>query len=144
MNRDKAITQNFKMHSSKMTADFFVTNMRAIAVRTSLRYLTLLVMKRIFLLSISSVTSKLRLQRNSYYGVKDAVNQRIRLSEKEIIEALENEYHFSDLIDEDYNRKIVKSSRSEIYHLAEKICKDKMNVSSERFLEAFGSEKKGN
>ena len=34
--------------------------------------------------------------------------------------------------------------RSEIYHLAEKICKDKMNVSSERFLEAFGLEKKGN
>ena len=140
MNRDNAIKQNFKMHSSKMTADFFVTNMRPVAVRTSLRYLTLLVMKKIFSLSISSVTDKLRLQRNSYYGIRDAVSQRIRLSEEEIIEALENEYHFSDLIDDRYNHKLIKSSRSEIYHLAEKICKDKMKVSSERFVEAFGFE----
>lgn len=143
MDRDTAIKQNFKMHSSKMTADFFVTNMRPVAVRTSLRYLTLLVMKKIFSLSISSVTSKLKLQRNSYYGIKDAVSQRIRLSEEEIIESLENEYHFSDLIDEEYNHKLIKSSESEIYSLAEKICKDKMNVSQERFLEAFGDKKEG-
>ena len=140
MNRDNAIKQNFKMHSSKMTADFFVTNMRPVAVRTSLRYLTLLVMKRIFSLSISSVTNRLRLQRNSYYGIKDAVSQRIRLSEEEIIEALENEYHFSDLVDDSYDHRLIKSSRHEIYRLAEKICKDKMNVSSERFIEAFGLE----
>ena len=110
MNRENAIKQNFKMHSSKMTADFFVTNMR------------------------------LRLQRNSYYGIKDAVSQRIRLSEEEIIEALENEYHFSDLIDDSYDHRLIKSSKHEIYRLAEKICKDKMNVSSERFIEAFGLE----
>ena len=140
MNRENAIKQNFKMHSSKMTADFFVTNMRPVAVRTSLRYLTLLVMKRIFSLSISSVTNRLRLQRNSYYGIKDAVSQRIRLSEEEIIEALENEYHFSDLIDDSYDHRLIKSSNHEIYRLAEKICKDKMNVSSERFIEAFGLE----
>ena len=143
MDRETAIKQNFKIHSSKMTADFFVTNMRPVAVRTSLRYLTLLVMKKIFSLSISSVTSKLKLQRNSYYGIKDAVSQRIRLSEEEIIESLENEYHFSDLIDEEYNHKLIKSSESEIYSLAEKICKDKMNVSQERFLEAFGDKKEG-
>ena len=130
MNRENAIKQNFKMHSSKMTADFFVTNMRPVAVRTSLRYLTLLVMKRIFSLSISSVTNRLRLQRNSYYGIKDAVSQRIRLSEEEIIEALENEYHFSDLIDDSYDHRLIKSSKHEIYRLAEKFCKDKMNVSS--------------
>ena len=48
MIKDSSISQNFKLHSDKMTIEYFITNMRPISVRTSLRYLVQLILKEVF------------------------------------------------------------------------------------------------
>lgn len=130
MIEESSISQNFKLHSNKMTVEYFITNMRPISVRTSLRYLIQLILKEIFEIPVLRSSMVLNLQRNSYYGARNAASERIRLSEREISNLLDNQYHFSDLRSEDYDRRAMKSSNSEITELVNKILTEKMQLSN--------------
>lgn len=130
MIEESSISQNFKLHSDKMTVEYFVTNMRPISVRTSLRYLIQLILKEIFEIPVLRSSMVLNLQRNSYYGARNAASERIRLSEREVSNLLDNQYHFSDLRSENYDRRAMKSSNSEIIELVNKILTEKMQLSN--------------
>ena len=130
MIKDSSISQNFKLHSDKMTIEYFITNMRPISVRTSLRYLVQLILKEVFEIPVLRSSTVLNLQRNSYYGARNAASERIRLSEKEVSDLLDNQYHFSDLRSEDYDRKMMKSSNEDIIDLVKTILKDRMKLSN--------------
>lgn len=136
MIEESSISQNFKLHSDKMTVEYFVTNMRPISVRTSLRYLIQLILKEIFEIPVLRSSMVLNLQRNSYYGARNAASERIRLSEREVSNLLDNQYHFSDLRSEDYDRRAMKSSNSEIIELVNKILTEKMQLSN-TYVEAI-------
>ncbi len=130
MIEESSVRQNFKLHSDKMTVEYFITNMRPISVRTSLRYLIQLILKEIFEIPVLRSSMVLNLQRNSYYGARNAASERIRLSEREVSDLLDNQYHFSDLRSEDYDRRVMKSSNSEIIELVNKILTEKMQLSN--------------
>ena len=136
MIEESSISQNFKLHSDKMTVEYFITNMRPISVRTSLRYLIQLILKEIFEIPVLRSSMVLNLQRNSYYGARNAASERIRLSEREVSNLLDNQYHFSDLRSEDYDRRAMKSSNSEITDLVNKILTEKMQLSN-TYVEAI-------
>lgn len=136
MIEESSISQNFKLHSDKMTVEYFITNMRPISVRTSLRYLIQLILKEIFEIPVLRSSMVLNLQRNSYYGARNAASERIRLSEREVSNLLDNQYHFSDLRSEDYDRRAMKSSNSEITELVNKILTEKMQLSN-TYVEAI-------
>jgi len=87
----EALKNNFLLHDDKMTIDFFADNMRPVAIKTSVRYVSLLILKKIFNVPVSNASSKLNLHRSSYYGVREMLSERIMIDEVKRFQLFEAE-----------------------------------------------------
>ena len=131
-----ALKSNFLLHDDKMTIDFFADNMRPVAVKTSVRYASLLILKKIFKVPVSNAAEKLRLHRSSYYGVRDILNDRIMLDEDQLVSLLNEEYHF-DTILKDSDCSNLKRREKEMKDVLRRICIEKMRIDEDLFDEIF-------
>ena len=131
-----ALKSNFLLHDNKMTIDFFADNMRPVAIKTSVRYASLLILKKIFKVPVSNAAEKLRLHRSSYYGVRDILNERIMLDEDQLVSLLNEEYHF-DTILKDSDCSNLKRREKEMKDVLRRICIDKMRIDEDLFDEIF-------
>lgn len=131
-----ALKSNFLLHDNKMTIDFFADNMRPVAIKTSVRYASLLILKKIFKVPVSNAAEKLRLHRSSYYGVRDILNERIMLDEDQLVSLLNEEYHF-DTILKDSDCSNLKRREKEMKDVLRRICIEKMRIDEDLFDEIF-------
>ncbi len=131
-----ALKSNFLLHDNKMTIDFFADNMRPVAIKTSVRYASLLVLKKIFKVPVSNAAEKLRLHRSSYYGVREILNERIMLDEDQLVSLLNEEYHF-DTILKDLDCSNLKRREKEMKDVLRLICIEKMRIDEDLFDEIF-------
>lgn len=131
-----ALKSNFLLHDNKMTIDFFADNMRPVAIKTSVRYASLLILKKIFKVPVSNAAEKLRLHRSSYYGVRDILNDRIMLDEDQLVSLLNEEYHF-DTILKDSDCSNLKRREKEMKDVLRRICIEKMRIDEDLFDEIF-------
>ena len=131
-----ALKSNFLLHDNKMTIDFFADNMRPVAIKTSVRYASLLILKKIFKVPVSNAAEKLRLHRSSYYGVRDILNDRIMLDEDQLVSLLNEEYHF-DTILKDSDCSNLKRREKEMKDVLRRICIEKMRLDEDLFDEIF-------
>lgn len=131
-----ALKSNFLLHDNKMTIDFFADNMRPVAIKTSVRYASLLILKKIFKVPVSNAAEKLRLHRSSYYGVRDILNERIKLDEDQLVSLLNEEYHF-DTILKDSDCSNLKRREKEMKDVLRRICIEKMRIDEDLFDEIF-------
>lgn len=135
INKD-ALKSNFLLHDNKMTIDFFADNMRPVAIKTSVRYASLLILKKIFKVPVSNAAEKLHLHRSSYYGVRDILNERIMLDEDHLVSLLNEEYHF-DTILKDSDCSNLKRREKEMKDVLRRICIEKMRIDEDLFDEIF-------
>lgn len=135
INKD-ALKSNFLLHDNKMTIDFFADNMRPVAIKTSVRYASLLILKKIFKVPVSNAAEKLHLHRSSYYGVRDILNERIMLDEDQLVSLLNEEYHF-DTILKDSDCSNLKRREKEMKDVLRRICIEKMRIDEDLFDEIF-------
>lgn len=131
-----ALKSNFLLHDNKMTIDFFADNMRPVAIKTSVRYVSLLVLKKIFKVPVSNAAEKLRLHRSSYYGVREILNERLMLDEDQLVDLFNEEYHF-DTILKDLDCSNLKRREKEMKDVLRLICIEKMRIDEELFEEIF-------
>ena len=131
-----AIKSNFLLHDNKMTIDFFADNMRPVAVKTSVRYASLLILKKIFKVPVSNASAKLNLHRSSYYGVREMLNERIMIDEDQLVDLLNEEYRF-DTILSDFDCSKLKYREKEMKDILKLICIDKMRIDKDLFDEIF-------
>lgn len=131
-----ALKSNFLLHDNKMTIDFFADNMRPVAIKTSVRYVSLLVLKKIFKVPVSNAAEKLRLHRSSYYGVREILDERLMLDEDQLVDLFNEEYHF-DTILKDLDCSNLKRREKEMKDVLRLICIEKMRIDEELFEEIF-------
>lgn len=131
-----ALKSNFLLHDNKMTIDFFADNMRPVAIKTSVRYASLLVLKKIFKVPVSNAAEKLRLHRSSYYGVREILNERIMLDEDQLVSLLNEEYHFDTILKE-LDCSNLKRREKEMKDVLRLICIEKMRIDEDLFEEIF-------
>lgn len=131
-----ALKSNFLLHDNKMTIDFFADNMRPVAIKTSARYVSLLVLKKIFKVPVSNAAEKLRLHRSSYYGVREILDERLMLDEDQLVDLFNEEYHF-DTILKDLDCSNLKRREKEMKDVLRLICIEKMRIDEELFEEIF-------
>lgn len=131
-----ALKSNFLLHDNKMTIDFFADNMRPVAIKTSVRYVSLLVLKKIFKVPVSNAAEKLRLHRSSYYGVREILDERLMLDEDQLVDLFNEEYHF-DTILKDLDCSNLKRREKEMKDVSRLICIEKMRIDEELFEEIF-------
>lgn len=132
-----ALKSNFLLHDDKMTIDFFADNMRPVAVKTSVRYASLLILKKIFNVPVSNAANKLHLHRSSYYGVREMLNDRIMIDEDQLVDLLNAEYQFDSILNE-YDCLNLKRREKGIKEVLKMICIDKMRIDKDLFEEIFG------
>lgn len=132
----EALKNNFLLHDDKMTIDFFADNMRPVAIKTSVRYVSLLILKKIFNVPVSNASSKLNLHRSSYYGVREMLSERIMIDEDQLVELLNEEYRF-DTILKDFNCSKLKYREKDMKDVLKLICIDKMQIDKDLFEEIF-------
>lgn len=135
INRD-ALKSNFLLHDNKMTIDFFADNMRPVAIKTSVRYVSLLVLKKIFKVPVSNAAEKLRLHRSSYYGVREILDERLMLDEDQLVDLFNEEYHF-DTILKDLDCSNLKRREKEMKDVLRLVCIEKMRIDEDLFEEIF-------
>ena len=131
-----ALKSNFLLHDNKMTIDFFADNMRPVAIKTSVRYVSLLVLKKIFKVPVSNAAEKLRLHRSSYYGVREILDERLMLDEDQLVDLFNEEYHF-DTILKDLDCSNLKRREKEMKDVLRLICIKKMRIDEDLFEEIF-------
>ena len=131
-----ALKSNFLLHDNKMTIDFFADNMRPVAIKTSVRYVSLLVLKKIFKVPVSNAAGKLRLHRSSYYGVREILDERLMLDEDQLVDLFNEEYHF-DTILKDLDCSNLKRREKEMKDVLRLICIEKMRIDEDLFEEIF-------
>lgn len=131
-----ALKSNFLLHDNKMTIDFFADNMRPVAIKTSVRYVSLLVLKKIFKVPVSNAAEKLRLHRSSYYGVREILDERLMLDEDQLVDLFNEEYHF-DTILKDLDCSNLKRREKEMKDVLRLICIEKMRIDEDLFEEIF-------
>lgn len=131
-----ALKSNFLLHDNKMTIDFFADNMRPVAIKTSVRYISLLILKKIFKVPVSNAAEKLRLHRSSYYGVREILNDRIMIDEDQLISLLNEEYQF-DTIFKEIDCSNLKRREKEMKDVLRLICIEKMRIDEDLFEEIF-------
>lgn len=131
-----ALKSNFLLHDNKMTIDFFADNMRPVAIKTSVRYVSLLVLKKIFKVPVSNAAEKLRLHRSSYYGVREILDERLMLDEEQLVDLFNEEYHF-DTILKDLDCSNLKRREKEMKDVLRLICIEKMRIDEDLFEEIF-------
>lgn len=131
-----ALKSNFLLHDNKMTIDFFADNMRPVAIKTSVRYVSLLVLKKIFKVPVSNAAEKLNLHRSSYYGVREILNERIMLDEDQLVSLLNEEYHFDSIL-KDLDCSNLKRREKEMKDVLRLICIEKMRIDEDLFDEIF-------
>ena len=131
-----ALKSNFLLHDNKMTIDFFADNMRPVAIKTSVRYVSLLVLKKIFKVPVSNAAEKLRLHRSSYYGVREILDERLMLDEDQLGDLFNEEYHF-DTILKDLDCSNLKRREKEMKDLLRLVCIEKMRRDEDLFEEIF-------
>lgn len=131
-----ALKSNFLLHDNKMTIDFFADNMRPVAIKTSVRYVSLLVLKKIFKVPVSNAAEKLRLHRSSYYGVREILNERLMLDEDQLVDLFNEEYHF-DTILKDLDCSNLKRREKEMKDVLRLVCIEKMRIDEDLFEEIF-------
>ena len=131
-----ALKSNFLLHDNKMTIDFFADNMRPVAIKTSVRYVSLLVLKKIFKVPVSNSAEKLRLHRSSYYGVREILDERLMLDEDQLVDLFNEEYHF-DTILKDLDCSNLKRREKEMKDVLRLICIEKMRIDEDLFEEIF-------
>ena len=131
-----ALKSNFLLHDNKMTIDFFADNMRPVAIKTSVRYASLLILKKIFKVPVSNAAEKLNLHRSSYYGVREILNERIMLDEDQLVSLLNEEYHFDSIL-KDLDCSNLKRREKEMKDVLRLICIEKMRIDEDLFDEIF-------
>lgn len=131
-----ALKSNFLLHDNKMTIDFFADNMRPVAIKTSVRYISLLILKKIFKVPVSNAAEKLRLHRSSYYGVREILNDRIMIDEDQLVSLLNEEYQF-DTIFKEIDCSNLKRREKEMKDVLRLICIEKMRIDEDLFEEIF-------
>jgi hypothetical protein len=131
-----ALKSNFLLHDNKMTIDFFADNMRPVAIKTSVRYVSLLVLKKIFKVPVSNAAEKLRLHRSSYYGVREILDERLMLDEDQLVDLFNEEYHF-DTILKDLDCSNLKRREKEMKDVLRLVCIEKMRIDEDLFEEIF-------
>ena len=131
-----ALKSNFLLHDNKMTIDFFADNMRPVAIKTSVRYASLLILKKIFKVPVSNAAEKLHLHRSSYYGVREILNERIMLDEDQLVSLLNEEYHFDSIL-KDLDCSNLKRREKEMKDVLRLICIEKMRIDEDLFDEIF-------
>lgn len=131
-----ALKSNFLLHDNKMTIDFFADNMRPVAIKTSVRYASLLILKKIFKVPVSNAAEKLNLHRSSYYGVREILNERIMLDEDQLVSLLNEEYHFDSIL-KDLDCSNLKKREKEMKDVLRLICIEKMRIDEDLFDEIF-------
>lgn len=131
-----ALKSNFLLHDNKMTIDFFADNMRPVAIKTSVRYVSLLVLKKIFKVPVSNAAEKLRLHRSSYYGVREILDERLMLNEDQLVDLFNEEYHF-DTILKDLDCSNLKRREKEMKDVLRLVCIEKMRIDEDLFEEIF-------
>lgn len=131
-----ALKSNFLLHDNKMTIDFFADNMRPVAIKTSVRYVSLLVLKKIFKVPVSNAAEKLSLHRSSYYGVREILDERLMLDEDQLVDLFNEEYHF-DTILKDLDCSNLKRREKEMKDVLRLICIKKMRIDEDLFEEIF-------
>lgn len=131
-----ALKSNFLLHDNKMTIDFFADNMRPVAIKTSVRYVSLLVLKKIFKVPVSNAAKKLSLHRSSYYGVREILDERLMLDEDQLVDLFNEEYHF-DTILKDLDCSNLKRREKEMKDVLRLICIEKMRIDEDLFEEIF-------
>ena len=131
-----ALKSNFLLHDNKMTIDFFADNMRPVAIKTSVRYVSLLVLKKIFKVPVSNAAEKLRLHRGSYYGVREILDERLMLDEDQLVDLFNEEYHF-DTILKDLDCSNLKRREKEMKDVLRLVCIEKMRIDEDLFEEIF-------
>ena len=131
-----ALKSNFLLHDNKMTIDFFADNMRPVAIKTSVRYASLLILKKIFKVPVSNAAEKLNLHRSSYYGVREILNERIMLDEDQLVSLLNEEYHFDSIL-KDLDCSNLKRRENEMKDVLRLICIEKMRIDEDLFDEIF-------
>lgn len=131
-----ALKSNFLLHDNKMTIDFFADNMRPVAIKTSVRYVSLLVLKKIFKVPVSNAAEKLSLHRSSYYGVREILDERLMLDEDQLVDLFNEEYHF-DTILKDLDCSNLKRREKEMKDVLRLICIEKMRIDEDLFEEIF-------
>ena len=133
----KSLKNNFLLHDDKMTIDFFVDNMRPVAVKTSVRFVGLLILKKIFNVPVSNAANKLHLHRSSYYGVREMLEERILIDEDQLVDLLNAEYQFDSIL-KDFNCVNLKRREKDMKDVLRLICLDKMQIDEDLFEEIFG------
>lgn len=131
-----ALKSNFLLHDNKMTIDFFADNMRPVAIKTSVRYVSLLVLKKIFKVPVSNAAEKLHLHRSSYYGVREILDERLMLDEDQLVDLFNEEYHF-DTILKDLDGSNLKRREKEMKDVLRLVCIEKMRIDEDLFEEIF-------
>lgn len=131
-----ALKSNFLLHDNKMTIDFFADNMRPVAIKTSVRYISLLILKKIFKVPVSNAAEKLRLHRSSYYGVREILTDRIMIDEDQLVSLLNEEYQF-DTIFKEIDCSNLKRREKEMKDVLRLICIEKMRIDEDLFEEIF-------
>lgn len=131
-----ALKSNFLLHDNKMTIDFFADNMRPVAIKTSVRYISLLILKKIFKVPVSNSAEKFRLHRSSYYGVREILNDRIMIDEDQLVSLLNEEYQF-DTIFKEIDCSNLKRREKEMKDVLRLICIEKMRIDEDLFEEIF-------
>ena len=132
----KSLRSNFLLHDDRMTIDFFADNMRPVAVKTSVRYACLLVLKKIFNVPVSNAAAKLHLHRSSYYGVRDMLNSKILIDEDQLVDLLNKEYCFDSILAE-VDCANLKRRDTQMKNVLKLICIDKMKIDEDLFEDIF-------
>lgn len=92
----KESVKNFELLGAEMTVEFLYDNLRPVAKRSIVRNLIVAIISDIYDTSVVRICDAINYHRNSYYGVKGKIEDKISKSESEIASNIIKTYHLRE------------------------------------------------
>lgn len=92
--------KNFELLGSKITIEFLYDNLRPVAKRSIVRNVSISIIHTLYGVNVSRVCRSIDYHRNSYYGVKKKIEDKLMQPESKVIDNLIRSYDLTSRLTE--------------------------------------------